>query len=171
VALHSLEGYLGEEQMLAVLSAFYHSYRFAHPNTEDFQTVAEEVSGQDLSWFFDGLVYGAGTVNYQVVALDEHQVTVARQGELVIPTEVLVTFADESTALVPWDGVDQEKTFDFVDRAAVRSAQIDPKRRVAVDLNWGDNGLSRRLEVAPWLALVSRLVYYLQNLLLGLGGL
>ena len=95
----------------------------------------------------------------------------ARQGELVIPTEVLVTFVDGSTARVPWDGANQEKVFDFPDRAAVRSAQLDPERKVVVDLNWGDNGLSRRLEFAPWFALVSRLVYYLQNLLLGLGGL
>jgi hypothetical protein len=40
-----------------------------------------------------------------------------------------------------------------------------------IDLRWADNGLSRRLLVSPWLALVNRLVYYLQNTLLALGGL
>jgi hypothetical protein len=129
------------------------------------------VTGRELDWFFEGLVYGDGVVNYHVAALEEHRLTVAREGELAVPTEVLVTFADGSTALEPWDGQPAEVTFTYPERPAIRQAEIDPDRKVVVDLQWADNGLSRRLLVSPWLALVSRLVYYLQNTLLALGGL
>jgi len=171
LSLRTLERTLGTETWLEVMSTFFHRYRFGHPTTEDFRTVAEEVSGQDLSWFFDGLVYGDGVLNYTVTGVDEHAVTVARQGDLVVPTEVLVTFADGSTLLEPWDGEEAEVTFTYDDRPPVRSAEVDPQRKVVIDLRWADNGLSRRLEVAPWLALVTRLLYYLQNMLLVLGGL
>jgi aminopeptidase N len=171
LSLRTLEHILGEETMLDLMSTFFQRYRFAHPSTEEFRAVVEEVSEQDLSWFFDGLVYGDGVLNYTVTALDEHSVTVARQGDLRIPTQVLVTFADGSTVLAPWDGQEAERTFTYPDRAPVRSAQVDPERQVELDLQWADNGLSRRLEVWPWLALVTRLLYNLQNALLALGGL
>lgn len=171
LALGTLERTLGEEVMLDVLRTYFQRYRFAHPTTEDFRAVAEEVSGQDLAWFFDGLVYGDGVLNYTVAAVNEHTVTVARQGELIVPTEVLVTFADGSTVLEPWDGVERERILEYQDRAPIRSAEIDPEGKVVVDLQWADNGRSRRLEVSAWLALVTRLLYYLQNALLAVGGL
>jgi aminopeptidase N len=171
LSLYTLERTLGEEVMLEVMSTFFQRYQFAHPTTEDFRAVAEEVSGRDLAWFFDGLVYGDGVLNYTVVALDEHSVTVARQGDLVIPTEVLVTFDDGSTVLEPWDGAEAEVTFRYDDRPPVRSAEVDPERKVVVDLRWSDNGLSRPLQVSPWLALVTRTLYNLQNALLVMGGL
>ena len=171
VSLRTLERVLGEETMLDIMSTFFQRYQFAHPTTEDFRAVAEEVSGQDLMWFFDGLAYGDGAVNYAVTDVGAHSVTVARQGDLNIPTEVLVTFADGSTVLEPWDGAESEKTFTYPDRPPVQSAQIDPERKVAVDLRWADNGLERQFEVSPWLALTTRLLYRLQSALITLGGL
>jgi hypothetical protein len=53
----------------------------------------------------------------------------------------------------------------------VHSAEIDPERKLLVDLNWTDNGLSRQLEVSPWSAVVVRLLSSLQNALLTVGGL
>jgi hypothetical protein len=171
LALRTLERTLGDEVMLALMRAFFQRFRFAHPTTEDFRSVAEEVSGQKLDWFFDGLVYGDGVLNYTVTGLDDHSVTVARQGELRVPTEVLVTFVDGSTKLEPWDGAEPQRTFTYPGRPPLRTAEIDPEGKVVVDLQWGDNGLSRRLEVSAWLALVTRLLYHLQNILLAMGGI
>ncbi|HSJ58677.1 MAG TPA: M1 family metallopeptidase [Anaerolineae bacterium] len=171
IALLTLEGVLGSDVMLDVMSTFYRRYQFAHPTTEDFRAVAEEVSGQDLSWFFADLVYGDAIVNYTVGDLDASSVTVVRQGGLPVPTEVLITFADGTTILEPWDAVQPEVTFTYPDRAPILSAEVDPDRDVVVDLNWADNGLSRDLYTSSWLALVTRLVYYLQEALLIFGGL
>ncbi|MCP4536421.1 MAG: M1 family metallopeptidase [Chloroflexi bacterium] len=171
LSLLTLERVLGDEVMLNVMSTFFQRYQFAHPTTEDFRAVAEEVSGQDLSWFFDGLVYGDGALNYTVTAVDRQSITVARQGNLVVPTEVLVTFADGSMVLEPWDGAETEITFTYPNQPPVHSAEVDPERKIVVDLRWADNGLSRRLEISPWLAMVTRMLYNLQNALLAMGGL
>ncbi|MGD8397621.1 MAG: hypothetical protein PVG11_02060, partial [Anaerolineae bacterium] len=171
LALLTLERTLGSETMLDLMHTFYQTYRFDHPGTEEFRAVAERVSGQDLAWFFDGLVCTDGVVNYTVGDLDAGSVTAIREGDLVVPTEILITFADGSTVTEPWDGRDAQVTLAYPDRPPVRSVEVDPARKVLVDLQWGDNGLSRRIYVSPWLALVTRLVYYLQEALLALGGL
>lgn len=171
LALTTLERTLGEETMLDVMRTFFERYCFSHPTTEDFRAVAEEVSGQNLSWFFDGLVYGSGALNYTVTAIEEHSVTVERQGDVAIPTEVLVTFADGSTTLEPWDGLETPRTFTYPDRPPIRSAEVDPQRKIVLDLRWADNGLSRRLQISPLLALITRILYNYQNALLALGGL
>lgn len=170
LSLLTLERTLGEETMLELMSTYYQRHRFGHPTTEDFRTVAQEVTGQELDWFFDGLVYGDEVVNYRVAELEPRSVTVAREGELAVPTEVLVTFEDGTTVLEPWDGSQEEQTFAYPDGPAVRSAEVDPEGRVLVDLRWADNGLSRQVYVADWLAVAARLVYYVQNAMLALGG-
>jgi hypothetical protein len=171
LSLLTLERTLGSEEMLDLMSSFYQRYRFAHPTTEVFRSTAEEATGQDLAWFFDGLVYGDDVVNYTVTGLGEHSVTVEREGGLRVPTEVLVTFADGSTVLEPWDGAETPVTFTYPQRPPVRRAEVDPEHKVVVDLQWANNGLSRQLEASAWLAVVTRMVYDVQNLLLALGGL
>jgi hypothetical protein len=170
IALTTLEKVLGEEQMLELMSTFFQRYRFKHPTTRDFQATAREVTGQDLDWFFDGLVYGNDVLNYTVTSVDEHNVEVARQGDLVIPTEVLVSFSDGTSTLEAWDGGAAQKTFSYPDRSVVR-AEVDPQRKIVVDLMWSDNGLTRRMDVWSWLALNTRFLYQIQNMLLGQGGL
>ncbi|MBN1427735.1 MAG: M1 family metallopeptidase [Anaerolineae bacterium] len=171
ISLLTLEGVIGEERMLKVMSTFFERYRFKHPTTEDFRATAEEVSGQNLDWFFDGLVYGKEILNYSVSSVEEHRVTVTRQGSLIIPTEVQVTFADGSEALEAWDGSEAQKTFDYSDRPAVVRAEIDPDHKLLVDLQWSDNGLLRRMDVWSWLAINCQILYQIQNMLLGEGGL
>jgi hypothetical protein len=171
LALLTLERVLGEESMLRVLAAYTSRYRFAHPTTQDFRQVAEEVSGQTLAWFFDGLVSSPATLNYQLVAIDGHTLTAARQGALVIPTEINVQFQDGSSQLLAWDGQETPKTFTFSGKPALVLAEIDPNHKLLVDQVWSDNGLRAQVDVPAWLALFGGLVYGLQDWLLMVGGL
>jgi hypothetical protein len=171
LSLYTLERTLGEPTMLDILGTFYQRYRFGHPSTEDFRAVAEEIADQNLDWFFNGLVYGDGVVNYAVGDLGPHMVTVWRQGELAIPTEVLITFADGSTTIETWDGTQQQVTFTYPARPTVQSAEVDPAHRIAVDLRWADNGLSHPRQSSAWMAILARLVHAVQSALLLSGGL
>lgn len=66
VTLFTLEKVLGEPVMARVLRAYHQRWRFGHPASRDFQTVAEEVSGRDLRWFFDQFVFGNQLLDYAV---------------------------------------------------------------------------------------------------------
>ena len=169
LALLTLERSLGEETMDTLMQEFFHRYRFAHPTTADFRRVAVEVSGQDLGWFFDGLVDGSATLNYAAQEISEKSFSVTRQGDLAIPTEILVTFTDGSQQRVAWDGQPAERTFTFAQ--PLESFIIDPERALLVELTWSDNGLARQANWQAWLAAAARLVYRLQDWLLIAGGI
>jgi len=169
LSLLTLENVLGEEMMMKVMSTFFQRYRFKHPTTEDFRATAVEVSGQDLNWFFDGLVYGSETLNYVAADIEGGSITVERQGELVIPTEIEVTFADGTTRQVPWDGSSAQEKMNF--EQPVQAFVIDPDQKLVVERIWSDNGLHARADLPAWLTVVTRLFYHLQDWMLILGGI
>ena len=71
-------------------------------------------------------------------------VVVARYGEWVFPQEVLVTFADGRKVRESWDGKDRWKRFVYEGPVKVVSAEIDPDRKLVLDVNYLNN--SRTLE-------------------------
>jgi hypothetical protein len=170
LAWTTLERTLGDETLLKILSTFFQRYQYAHPRTEDLRRVAQEVSSQSLDWFFDGLVYGNGTVDYRVGNITQDGVTVVRDGDLAVPVDVQVDFAGGQIALEDWDGLEASKSFTYPERPAVTEVQIDPQRKVVVDLVWSDNGMSRSPDLWSWAALFTRAIFQLQNWILALGG-
>lgn len=171
LSLTTLERVLGSRIMMKLMSAFYQHYQFAHPTTKDFRSTVQQITGQYHAWFFDGLVYGSGVLDYSVKSVNDQSVTVERKGSLIIPTEVLVTFTNGTTQLETWDGSQAEKTFEFPNRPSVTSAQVDPQQKLLVDLEWSDNGLRRRLDLNSWLAVMVRILYQMENMWMSLGGL
>ncbi|WNG39281.1 M1 family metallopeptidase [Archangium violaceum] len=73
VTLHALEQLVGEETMARILRTYVERWKFRHPRSEDFFAVANEVSGQDLGWFFDTFFRGTGTLDYAVGSLSCEQ--------------------------------------------------------------------------------------------------
>ncbi len=59
--LHLLRGQVGTEKFWAGIREYYRRYRDANASTADFRKVMEEVSGQDLGWFFQQWLYRAGS--------------------------------------------------------------------------------------------------------------
>jgi aminopeptidase N len=58
--LHMLRRRVGEEKFGECLRQFYAKYKFGNATSDNFRTVVEDVSGQDLKTFFDQWVYSAG---------------------------------------------------------------------------------------------------------------
>jgi hypothetical protein len=64
--LVTLERLLGWETWRRVLRTYADRFWFRHPRPEDFFRVVEEVSGQDLAWFFDQVYAGSALFDYAV---------------------------------------------------------------------------------------------------------
>ncbi len=149
VVLASLERLVGEPVMRRILQTYFQRRRFGHPTTRDFRRIAEEVSGQDLAWFFRQYVYGAADVDYAVegIAYDRARgrsaVTLVRKAPGVFPVDVQVRLADGRTARFRWSGAEPRKRLWVPGRAA--EAFIDPDDRVWLD----ENRLNNRLTAAP----------------------
>ena len=64
--LRTLEHHLGEQTMARIMRTYHERWRFKHPTSEDFYAVANEVSGQDLSWYFKQAVEGTDSLDYEI---------------------------------------------------------------------------------------------------------
>jgi hypothetical protein len=62
--LRTLENLIGKEAMLRVMRTFQTHFRFRHPTSRDFVATANEVSGRDLTWFFDLMLRGTSDWDY-----------------------------------------------------------------------------------------------------------
>jgi len=96
----------------------------------------------------------------------ESRVTVVRHGEVLLPVELRVDFADGRTVTERWDGRDRWARFRYAGAKVVR-AVVDPERRIAIDVDPSNNewvsetGPARR-SATKWAA---RYLFWLQNLL------
>jgi hypothetical protein len=67
--LHTLERHLGWTVLQRIMSTFFSRWAFRHPRPADFFAVANEVSGQDLTWFFDQVHRSSNVFDYGIQEL------------------------------------------------------------------------------------------------------
>lgn len=58
--LHMLRGIIGDEAFFAGIREYYRRHLHSVADTEDFQAVMEEASGDELDWFFSQWIYRPG---------------------------------------------------------------------------------------------------------------
>ncbi|MFV1981656.1 MAG: M1 family aminopeptidase, partial [Rhodothermia bacterium] len=150
--LGTLEGYIGTERMRELMRTYYSRWRFRHPTTRDFIDVAEEVAGEDLSWFFDQFVYGTVAVDYTVNRVSSKRtdqptadddstrmylstIVLQRKQNGVMPVDVAVRFENDETDSFVWDGRDEWKKIEYNRPVRVAEVYIDPENKVLLDLN------------------------------------
>jgi hypothetical protein len=69
LVLRTFESTLGRRTLARVMRTFQERWRFRHPSSQDFFDTASEVSGRDLSSFFDQTIRGAGVVVQQATSI------------------------------------------------------------------------------------------------------
>ena len=69
--LNTLERMLGWDTLQRILSTYFARYAFKHPEPTDFFAVANEVSGRDLTWFFDQVYRSSNVFDYGVDVVHE----------------------------------------------------------------------------------------------------
>ena len=151
--LKTLENYLGWERMQRVLKAYYNNWSFKHPTTVDFINTTEQVTGEELDWFFDQFIYGTHVVDYGVGSIQvekegsnvESTFEILRLGDGVFPTQIQVLFEDGAFENLEWDGKESKKEFSFTRNVAVEEVYIDPLDYVWLDIN----RLNNRKRVTP----------------------
>lgn len=189
--LTTLQNYLGKEKMLEVMRAYVARWRFKHPMTQDFIAVVNDVSGQDLNWFFDQALFSNAVLDYSVervvtteagkgrgfdfsfstTARDASETSsesndkesiatgdttgsvaaegqnkyyrssfyVRRKGTFKFPVEVVATFSNGENVRETWDGKEIWKKFTYLKPVKLVSAQVDPERKIPLDINYTNN--------------------------------
>jgi len=156
---------VGDSLFKNILREYVRQFSFQHVREEDFRAVCEQVSGQDLSWFFEQWLRDTPVVDYKKGAVRKYQrndstwvteVEVQRQGNGVMPVEVALDLGDEQKLVQRWDGKAQSDTLVFETKTKPKEVRLDPEDRI-MDRNPLNNG-RRRLEFKPDLPLM-RLIH------------
>lgn len=98
------EHVVGPERMDDALMEYIRRWAYKHPQPADFFRTVEDVTGEDLDWFWRGWFYGTGRFDQALAALAVEDgvgvATVVNEGELVLPAAVEFTFQDGTTETV-----------------------------------------------------------------------
>ena len=70
--LHTLERRLGWPVLQRIMSTYFDRWKFRHPKPADFFAVVNEVSGQDMTWFFDQVYRSSNVFGLRRPGADEH---------------------------------------------------------------------------------------------------
>jgi hypothetical protein len=189
LVLGTLERWLGRPVVDGILATFADESRGRPVGLADFERIASEASGQELSWFFDQTFRSSAQFDYAIDELtsdrqaDGSFVTMVRarrhgdgqftgtSASRVGPFEngrgmvVTVTFADGQRQDY-WDGRDREKIFRYRSQASAVSAAVDADYTLLLDVKRINNSRTlapRASEVASRWAV--RYGLWLQNLL------
>lgn len=172
LALGTLERWLGQPVFDEAVAEFVRSSRGVTPTLDDFERVASDVSGQNLSWFFDQTLRSTAVIDYGIARLTSERqadgsylttVVARRYGDGVFtgtsaprvgPFEsgrgmtLRITFADGPPIADRWDGRDREKTFSYSSPVAAVSAEIDPDQVLLLDRHRTNNSRTLALHAA-----------------------
>jgi hypothetical protein len=74
LTLRTLESYLGPDVMARIMRAYQLRWRYRHPSTQDFIDVVNQVSGQNMDWFFAQFFYNSNITDYAVARATSHAI-------------------------------------------------------------------------------------------------
>jgi hypothetical protein len=145
--LNTMERWLGWPTLQRIMSTHFSRWKFKHPKPQDFFDIANEVSGRDLSGYFDQVYRSSNAFDYGIQDFrsdrdgDKYRtlVVVRRYGEAIFPVDVRVTFTEGKQATEHWDGKDRWHlyTYNWPQRAV--TAQADPDHVLLLDVNLTNN--------------------------------
>ncbi|MGI8545325.1 MAG: M1 family metallopeptidase [Aridibacter sp.] len=144
--LHMLRGVVGTENFWKGIKIYYRKYRDSHATVADFRRVMEEVSGKDLSAFFDQWLYQTGTLKYKgnwrfdankkqiIVNLDQAQT----DGSFFkMPIEIAVYYPDQNKPQMETVQADaKSNVFSINVTAAPEKVVLDPNMWILMDADF-----------------------------------
>lgn len=98
-AYHVLKLILGDELFKKALLEYMNRWNGKHPLPHDFFNTFNEVSGQDLSWFWQPWFYQSGYPDLGIKAVNGNKVTIAKYGNYPVPIELHYKTANGETAV------------------------------------------------------------------------
>ncbi|WP_313502738.1 M1 family metallopeptidase [Kaistella carnis] len=144
------ENILGEARFDKAFREYIKRWAFKHPTPDDFFRTMENVSGEELNWFWRGWFLNKWKIDQAVTNVKYINgdftkgaiIKVENIGQLPMPTEVAIKFKDGSTQIekLPvevWKR-NSEWSFEVPTTKEILSVQLDPKGSLP-DVNPSDN--------------------------------
>jgi len=135
--------------------------------------------GENLNWFFKQTLYGTGICDYKVAGITNRKirdfegvsfendstlftkanyrddslyvstVELQRDGEIILPVEILVRFDDGTEKLEQWDGKERVKDFTYTGTSRIQWVKIDPEYKNVMDVDYINNSMTVKPDHKP----------------------
>lgn len=149
--------------------------------------------GDSMDWFFDQVLYGSDVCDYKLARIRnkklkppegihevggnkmtyksieyeniiyESKVIIHRLAEVVMPVEVLIHFDNGAEILEKWDGKSRTKEFAYERPEKIVWAQIDPEKKIMIDINFHNNSRTTKPKRAVIWKYTLKFLFLLQN--------
>lgn len=104
VFLHQLKYVMGEEVFYKAMRRYYNTWKFKHPEPNDFIRVMEKTSGLQLNWYMNYWVNTTKRIDYGIKNVVEKDgstlITLERLGDFPMPIDLLITYKDGSKEML-----------------------------------------------------------------------
>lgn len=173
--MRTLENLIGREVMDEILQTYFKRWQFKHPAGKDFIAIVNEIVpkrlgktfGEDMNWYFEQVLYTAPVCDYKVTGIqnnlhDKHVVTLERDGEMIIPTKVRVTFQDKTEQVFVWDGRQKKRKYNF--EKPIQHVFVDPDTANLMDLNVVNNSKSVEVKHAVFIKYAAKFLFWVQTI-------
>jgi Peptidase family M1 domain len=104
VFLNQLKYIIGDDAFYTGMRKYYNTWKFKHPEPNDFIRTMEKQSGLQLNWYMSYWVNTTKRIDYGIKNIVEKEgntfITVERVGDFPMPIDLLVNYKDGSKELV-----------------------------------------------------------------------
>ncbi|MFA5039442.1 MAG: M1 family aminopeptidase [Candidatus Omnitrophota bacterium] len=138
-----LSDYLGPERFEELMRRYYRDHEFKTADLADFMRTANEVSGEDLGWFFRQWLYKEGGTKYSLERKGKDLV-LKRGNDIIMPLKVAMEFKDGTRDVVTLDGKAEEQVVPVPEGRTLKSARLDEDARL-LDVDKVDDSWPRKV--------------------------
>ncbi|HMJ68112.1 MAG TPA: M1 family metallopeptidase [Cyclobacteriaceae bacterium] len=104
VFLHQLRYVIGEKNFDKGMKRYFNTWKFRHPEPNDFIRVMEKTSGIQLHWYMRYWINSNKKIDYEVKEVTDNgqttEVLLGRTGEMPMPIDLMITFKDGTKELL-----------------------------------------------------------------------
>jgi hypothetical protein len=93
------------------------------------------------------------------------KVVLKREGEVIMPVEVLIHFENGQEIVKEWNGHDRTFEFTFLSNSPVLWAQVDPLNKLQIDVNLANNSFHIEPDETPLWKYTVKFLFWVQNII------
>ncbi|HOW85454.1 MAG TPA: M1 family metallopeptidase [Candidatus Aminicenantes bacterium] len=148
--LGTLENLLGDPLWSRIMRTYHMRFRFRHPTKADFVAVVNEISGRDMTWFFDELLEGTQAFDYGVESLASVEVPARlrgvfdKDGAREVWTDEKIEVVEDAAAKSPGSGPPARSYRTTVALKRYGEARLGGDAKVEVVVRFADGSAETR---------------------------
>lgn len=148
IVLHMLNYLVGDDVFFDILSTYCSNFAYKIVTLQDFINVSENVSHEELDWFFDQWIYSTKHLDYSIKEVTEKkngneyktEVTIERLGEIMMPVDLTFYLKDNETITMTkvWDGAGNSTKISITTQVEILEVELDSEQWL-LDINRTNN--------------------------------